>query len=106
MTDTILLGLDVGGSSIKSALVDIQKGVSTTPSRRCGHPRRRRPRPCYLLRTNRSRLGASGRLGWRSLSVVKRGIARTAANVDQAWIGCAGGAAALAAHRPPGDLPQ
>jgi polyphosphate glucokinase len=33
MTDTILLGLDVGGSSIKTALVDIERGVATTPLR-------------------------------------------------------------------------
>ena len=31
MADTILLGLDVGGSSIKAALVDVERGVCTTP---------------------------------------------------------------------------
>ncbi len=31
MTDTVLLGLDVGGSSIKAALVDVAAGHTITP---------------------------------------------------------------------------
>ena len=37
-------------------------------------------------------LGARGPVGLAFPSVVQGGIARTAANVDKSWIGCAGGA--------------
>lgn len=93
MTDTILLGLDVGGSSIKAALVDIQKGVSTTPLRSVRTPTPATPEAVLQACAQIDRdYRASGAVGLAFPSVVQGGIARTAANVDQSWIGCAGGA--------------
>jgi polyphosphate glucokinase len=93
MTDTILLGLDVGGSSIKAALVDIERGVSTTPLRSVYTPKPSTPEAVLQACAQIDReLGANGSVGLAFPSVVQGGIARTAANVDKSWIGFAGGA--------------
>jgi polyphosphate glucokinase len=92
MAETILLGLDVGGSSIKAALVDVERGVCTTPLQFVPTPQPSTPdtvlASCALIDRQ---LGAKGTVGLAFPSVVRHGIARTAANVDKSWIGCAGG---------------
>ena len=98
-----VLGIDVGGSSVKAGLVDVQRGtvtgtLSSAPT----------PRPCTpaslvpVLVALEARLGgASGRVGVAFPSVIKSGIAFTAANVDVSWIGTNGAAlAAEALGRP------
>jgi len=93
-----VLGIDVGGSSVKAGLVDVQRGtvtgtLSSAPT----------PRPCTpaalmpVLVALEARLGgASGRVGVAFPSVIKSGTAFTAANIDVSWIGTNG--AALAAE--------
>jgi polyphosphate glucokinase len=93
MTDSILLGLDVGGSSIKTALVDIKRGVSTTALRAVRTPTPSTPDAVLRLCAQIDReCHANGPVGLAFPAVVQGGIARTAANVDKSWIGCAGGA--------------
>ncbi len=94
MPDTLLLGLDVGGSSIKSALVDIEQGHTVTPLQVTPTPQPSTPDAVLKLCAQIDhQLGAQGPVGLAFPSVVQRGIARTAANVDHhAWIGCPGGA--------------
>jgi polyphosphate glucokinase len=88
-----VLGLDVGGSSIKAALVDIERGASTTPLRSVRTPMPSTPESVLQACAQIDRdLGATGPVGLAFPSVVQGGIARTAANVDKSWIGCAGGA--------------
>lgn len=92
MSDTILLGLDVGGSSIKAALVDVERGTSVTPLRSLPTPFPATPDAVLAACAQLDReFGASGTVGFAFPSVVQGGIARTAANVDSSWIGCAGG---------------
>jgi polyphosphate glucokinase len=92
MRDTILLGLDVGGSSIKAALVDTARGSLTTALRSVRTPAPSTPESVLQACAQIDReLGASGPVGLAIPSVVQGGIARTAANVDKSWIGCAGG---------------
>jgi polyphosphate glucokinase len=92
MADRILLGLDVGGSSIKAALVDVERGVTTTPLHSVRTPSPSTPeqvlQACAQIDHD---LGAVGKVGLAFPAVVQRGIARTAANVDKSWIGYAGG---------------
>jgi len=92
MADHILLGLDVGGSSIKAALVDVERGVTITPMRSVRTPAPSTPeevlRACAEIDHD---LAAAGTVGLAVPAVVKRGIARTAANIDKSWIGCAAG---------------
>ncbi|HEX4377834.1 MAG TPA: ROK family protein [Steroidobacteraceae bacterium] len=93
MSNDILLGLDVGGSSIKAALVDITRGVTTTPLQSVRTPTPSTPEAVLQACAQIDRdLKANGPVGLAFPSVVQGGIARTAANVDKSWIGSAGGA--------------
>jgi len=98
-----VLGIDVGGSSVKAGLVDVQQGsvrgsLISAPT----------PRPCTpaslvpVLVALAGRLeGAAGRVGVAFPSVIKGGTAFTAANIDQSWIGTNGESmAAEALGRP------
>jgi polyphosphate glucokinase len=92
MADRILLGLDVGGSSIKAALVDVERGVTTTPLHSVRTPSPSTPEHVLQACAQIDRdLAAAGTVGLAFPAVVQRGIARTAANVDKSWIGYAGG---------------
>lgn len=92
MPSRILLGLDVGGSSIKAALVDVEHGVISTPLLSVPTPSPSTPeqvlRACAQIDRE---LAGVGPVGLAFPAVVKRGVARTAANVDKSWIGCRGG---------------
>jgi polyphosphate glucokinase len=92
MPGRILLGLDVGGSSIKAALVDVEHGVTTTPLLSVPTPSPSTPeqvlRACAQIDRE---LSGAGPVGLAFPAVVQRGVARTAANVDKSWIGCRGG---------------
>jgi len=84
-----ILGIDVGGSSVKAGRVDIERGsvvgaLISAPT----------PRPCTpaslipVLVALAGRLaGTSGRVGVAFPSVIKGGTAFTAANIDHSWIG-------------------
>ena len=92
MADSVLLGLDVGGSSIKAALVDVQRGETVTPLQVIPTPTPSTPDAVLQVcaRVDRQ-LAATGPVGLAFPSVIQHGIARTAANVDQAWLGYPGG---------------
>jgi len=88
----ILLGLDVGGSSVKAALVDIDSGATVTPPRSVPTPVPSTPeRVLEILCAIDRELKAEGPVGFAFPTVVKQGRARTAANVDKAWIDFPGG---------------
>jgi polyphosphate glucokinase len=93
MADTILLGLDVGGSSIKAGLVDTERGTLTSALRSVTTPVPSTPEAVLqaCARIDLDFRGA-GPVGLAFPSVVQGGVARTAANVDKSWIGYAGGA--------------
>jgi polyphosphate glucokinase len=87
-----VLGIDVGGSSVKAGLVEVQHG-----SVRGGLISAPTPRPCTpaslmpVLVALAGRLeGAAGRAGVAFPSVIKGGTAFTAANIDHGWIGTNG----------------
>ena len=99
-----VLGIDVGGSSVKAALVDVQRGI--VPGALISAPT---PRPCTprsltpVLVALAARLdgATTGRVGIAFPSVIKGGTAYTAANIDASWIGSNGAAlAAEALGRP------
>jgi polyphosphate glucokinase len=89
-----LLGIDVGGSSIKAGLVDVEAGrlAGELISAPTPHP----STPAAMLTVFESlaaRLpGASGPVGIAFPSVVKQGKVFTAANIDHSWIGVDGDA--------------
>ena len=89
-----LLGIDVGGSFIKAGMVDVDAGVVvgeliSAPTPQPSSPEAMMPTIASLA----ARLPeATGRVGLAFPAVVKSGRARTAANVDHAWIGADGAA--------------
>jgi polyphosphate glucokinase len=98
-----VLGIDVGGSSIKAGLVDVDSGRITGGLISAPTPQNSTPAATMpVLAALAARLpGAEGGVGIAFPSVISQGTARTAANVDQAWIGTDGAAlAARALGRP------
>jgi polyphosphate glucokinase len=98
-----ILGIDVGGSSIKAGLVDVDAGRLTGGLISAPTPQPSTPHALMpVIAALAGRLpGASGSAGIAFPSVIKQGTARTAANVDHAWIGTDGAAlAARALGRP------
>ena len=92
----VVLAVDVGGSSIKAGLVDVSDGrlvseLVTEPT-----PARSAPEEVMAVIAGAAqRLPQSaGPVGLCFPSVVKRGKARTAANVSTAWLGVDGAALA------------
>ena len=93
-----ILGIDVGGSSVKAARVDVELGKLTTALAAVQTPRPATPTALLsVLKTLvASQAPATGRIGVTLPSVIKNGVALTAANIDHGWIGA--DAAALAAR--------
>jgi polyphosphate glucokinase len=90
----VLLGLDVGGSSIKAGLVDIVSGEIQGDLRSVPTPQPATP-PAVIAacaELHRAFAAPRGPVGLGFPSVVQRGIARTAANIDRGWLGCDGAA--------------
>jgi polyphosphate glucokinase len=85
-----VLGIDVGGSSIKGGLVDVSTGKLLGE----GHVPTPKPSVPEAVMKQVAVLGqqlpGAQAVGFAFPSVVKRNIARTAANVDHGWIGADG----------------
>lgn len=82
------LGIDIGGSGIKSALVDVSDGSLITERFREKTPQPSTPKACALaVSTHVAHHGYSGRLGVGFPAVIRNGTAQSANNIDQAWIG-------------------
>ena len=85
-----VLGIDVGGSSIKGGFVDVSTGKLLGE----GHVPTPKPSAPEAVMKQVAVLGqqlpGAQAVGFAFPSVVKNNIARTAANVDQGWIGADG----------------
>jgi polyphosphate glucokinase len=93
-----VLGIDVGGSSVKAGIVDIGAGRVSGELISAATPRPSTPQALMqVIAGLAARLpGPTGTVGIAFPSVIKQGIVRTAANIDPSWIGTDG--AALAAR--------
>jgi polyphosphate glucokinase len=93
-SSSILLGIDLGGSAIKAAPVDVATGslMATVLSLSTPQPATPGGVAVRLEELAAAFPGVTGPIGFAFPSVVKSGIACTAANVDQAWLGCNGAA--------------
>src|ERR1700722_4792712 len=89
-----LLGIDVGGSSIKAGLVDLDAGRLVGDLISAPTPQPSTPAAMLsVFDALAARLsGSHGPVGIAFPSVVKQGRVRTAANIDQNWIGVDGSA--------------
>ncbi len=88
MTDATILGIDVGGSGIKGAPVNIQTGELAGERFRVKTPQPATPEGVVAGIGEVARhFDWHGPIGIGFPAVIKGGIAHTAANIDPAWIG-------------------
>lgn len=83
-----ILGIDIGGSGIKGAPVDLNQGILTAERLRIATPQPATPDAVAdtvgrIIR----HFNWTGPIGCGLPSVVQNGVARTAANIDSSWIG-------------------
>jgi polyphosphate glucokinase len=84
----VLVGIDVGGSSIKGAPVDLSNGALTAPVTAVPTPTPVTPAAVVAAIAGLvAGLEATGPVGVAVPSVVRRGVTWTAANIDRSWIG-------------------
>lgn len=82
------LGIDIGGSGIKGAVVDTQKGLFKTDRLRIITPQPATPEAVTRVVGRIVRhFEWDGLVGCTFPGVVKHGTIHTAANLDQAWVG-------------------
>jgi polyphosphate glucokinase len=82
------LGIDIGGSGIKGALVDVERGTLIGERIRVATPEPSRPAAvARVVRGLAAEFKARGPIGCTFPAIVKQGVAHSAANVDEAWIG-------------------
>jgi polyphosphate glucokinase len=94
----LVLGIDVGGSSIKGGLVDIEAGQLRSELLSVATPRPAAPEPVMqAVAQLAATLASTQAVGVAFPSVVQGGKARTAAHIDPSWIDIDG--AALAARK-------
>lgn len=82
------LGIDIGGTGIKSAVVDIGSGQLTTERSRVLTPHPSTPDAvAEVVAKIVADLNWTGPVGATFPAVIQHGVARSAANVDGSWIG-------------------
>src|SRR3954451_5250878 len=82
------IGVDIGGTGIKGAPVDVIAGAFAAERVRVLTPAPATPaRVTETVAEVLGQLDASGPIGITMPAVVRAGIVETAANIDDAWIG-------------------
>lgn len=82
------IGVDVGGTGIKAAVVDVGTGELVGDRLRVETPRPATPDAVRATVTALlAQFGSPGPVGIALPAVIQHGVARTAANIDSAWIG-------------------
>jgi len=83
-----ILGIDVGGSGIKGAPVDTVQGELLAPRFRIKTPKGAKPKDvAKVVGKIAKHFDWHGPIGCGFPAVLQRGIARTAANISDKWIG-------------------
>jgi polyphosphate glucokinase len=83
----VLFGVDVGGSGVKGAPVDVAEGALTGKRVRLATPRPATPDAVYdTIEDVLAAHGWEGDVGVAVPAVVVDGVARTAANTDPSWV--------------------
>ena len=88
MNDHIVLGIDVGGTAIKGALIDVEKGEQITERLRLPTPQPSKPEAMAgVVREIVKEFKWEGKpIGCGFPAIVKNGVALSAANIDSSWI--------------------
>ncbi|MEP7161616.1 MAG: polyphosphate--glucose phosphotransferase [Dermatophilaceae bacterium] len=93
MTRTFPLGIDIGGSGVKGAPVDLDAGDWAQERLRIDTPRPATPEAVFdvveEIVGNYAHMIGDTALGVTVPAVVRRGVVESAANIDPSWIGVA-----------------
>lgn len=82
------LGIDIGGSGIKGAIVDIEKGEFVRERHRIPTPQPAKPQPvAEVVAEIVNHFEYSGPIAVTFPAIIHNGVAMSAANVDQEFIG-------------------
>lgn len=82
-----ILGIDIGGSGVKGAIVDTKKGKLLTERYRIPTPQPATPEAVAEVMAKITRqFKWKGPVGVGFPGVIQQGVARTAANLDKSWI--------------------
>ncbi|HEY5820888.1 MAG TPA: ROK family protein [Propionibacteriaceae bacterium] len=89
-----VLGIDIGGSGIKGAPVDLTTGELAAKRLRIPTPEKSTPKNVAkvvgeIVANFADIIGADGPIGITIPAVVTHGTTRSAANIDKSWIDCA-----------------
>lgn len=85
-----VVGIDIGGSGIKGAPVDVPTGRFAADRVRVATPQPATPDAvAEAVAAVLAKLGAAGPVGLTLPAVLRDGVVETAANIDKAWIGVA-----------------
>jgi polyphosphate glucokinase len=90
MGERTALGIDIGGSGIKAAVVDLETGELATARSRVVTPQPAVPKAVSRAIAGLTRtpeFEGPGLVGAGFPAVIKHGLAETASNVDESWIG-------------------
>jgi len=83
-----VIGVDVGGTGIKGAVVDLSRGDLATERIRLLTPSPATPDAVgQVVAELFHQIGVDGPAGITMPGVIRAGVVETAANIDQAWIG-------------------
>lgn len=83
-----ILGIDIGGSGMKAAPVDLQTGALRTDRFRIDTPQPATPKAmAKVVRDLARNFEWTGPIGVAFPARVKRGIVHTASNIDKSWLG-------------------
>jgi polyphosphate glucokinase len=83
-----IIGIDIGGTGIKGALVDVKEGKLATARARLSTPHPATPSAvAKTVGELLEQIDAEGPVGLTLPAVVRAGTVETAANIDHSWIG-------------------
>jgi polyphosphate glucokinase len=89
VTDAALgFGIDIGGTGMKAAVVDLSTGALTSDRRRISTPQPATPEAMAgVVAELVGHHGWSGPVGVAFPSIVRHGVVSLAANIDDSWVG-------------------
>ena len=83
-----VLGIDIGGSGMKGAVVNVETGKMLSERYRVSTPQPANPQNmAEALEGIVQHFGWNGRIGCGFPAAILHGVAKTAANIDDSWIG-------------------
>jgi len=87
MKSNFVLGIDIGGSGIKGAIVNVKTGEMTTKKHRILTPEQSTPEAVVdTIRQIATKFDWEGAIGVGFPGVMQHGVVKTAANVDNGWL--------------------